>query len=143
MFNESLLLIYSLFLHRGGQKINWIEQYIGYDNRTERSSDDMKNEQSAYEVVFSEKNRPILEQLYMKLQNEMNGVTYQQCGDVLEALAFIQEMSATALWKYHQKVGVIIEDFVRDFDRLDVPEERIRLYQKTQKLYSLNKARIP
>ncbi|MFC3653317.1 hypothetical protein ACFONN_17280 [Dyella humi] len=132
MFNQILLLIYRLFLHRGGRKINWMEQYLGYDGRAALSSDDIENESSAYETIFSEEHRPKLERLYLDLLNEMDGVPYPQCGDVLEALTFIQEISATALWKYHQSVGTVIEEFVRDFDRLDVPDERARLYEKAQ-----------
>lgn len=132
MFNQILLLIYRLFLHGGGRKTNWMEQYLSYDDRNVLSSGDMKNEPSMYKAVFSEENRPKLEKLYLKLLNEMNGAPYQQCRDVLDALAFIQEVSATALWKYHQNVGAVVEEFVRDFDRLDVPEERVRLYEKAQ-----------
>lgn len=133
MFSQILLLVYRLFLHEGGRKINWMEQYLGYDGRAALSSDDMKNVPSTYEAIFSEEHRPKMEQLYLKLLNEMNGIPYGQCGDVLEALAFLQEASATALWKYHQNVGVVIEEFVRDFDRLDVSHERVRLYEKAQK----------
>jgi hypothetical protein len=133
MFNQVLLLVYRLFLHGGGRKIDWMEQYLGYDGRGALSSDDMKNEPSAYEAIFSEENRPKLEQLYLELLHEMSGISYGQCENVLEALAFLQEASATALWKYHQNVGMMIEEFVRDFDRLDVPSERVRLYEKAQK----------
>lgn len=65
----------------------------------------------------------------------MSGVPYPQCGDFLDALAFIQEISATALWKYRQGVGDAVEDFVRNFDRLDVSDERIRLYDCAQEQY--------
>jgi hypothetical protein len=133
MFNQILLLVYRLFLHKGGQKIDWMEQYLGYDGKAVLSSDDLMNEPSAYEAIFSEENRPKLERLYLKLLHEMSGISYGQCGDVLEALIFLQEASATALWRYHQNVGVAIEEFVRDFDRLDVPSERVRLYEKAQK----------
>ena len=132
MFNQILLLVYRLFLREGKRKIDWMERYLGYDGRAALSSDDMKNESSAYDEIFSEEHRPKLEQLYLGLLNEMNGVPYQQCGDMLEALTFIQEISATALWKYSRNVGVVIEEFVRDFDRLDVPDERVRLYEKAQ-----------
>lgn len=134
MFNQILLLVYRLFLSEGGRKkINWIEQYLGFDGSVALSSDDKRNEPGAYEAIFSEEHRAKLEQLHLKLLNEMNGVPYQQCGDVLEALAFIQEISATALWKYHQSVGTMNEEFVRDFDRLDVSDERVRLYESAQK----------
>lgn len=134
MFNQILLLVYRLFLSEGrGKRINWIEQYLGFNGSVGLSADDRRNEPSAYEAIFSEEHRAKLEQLQLKLLNEMNGVPYQQCGDVLEALAFIQEISATALWKYHQSVGAMTEEFVRDFDRLDVSDERVRLYESAQK----------
>ena len=133
MFNQILLLIYRLFLHGGGRKIDWMEQYLGYDGRVALSSDDLMNEPSMYEAIFSEEHRPKVEQLYLGLLNEMDRTPYQQCGNMLEALAFIQGISATALWKYRKNVGSVIEEFVRDFDRLDVSDERVRLYERAQK----------
>lgn len=137
MFNQLLLLVYRLVLSEGRRKrINWIEQCLGFNGGVGISADDRRNEPSAYEAIFSEEHREKLEQLHLKLLNEMNGVPYQQCGDVLEALAFIQEISATALWTYHHSVGAMNEQFVRDFDRLDVSNERIRLYESAQKHWS-------
>lgn len=133
MFNQILLLIYRLFIGDGGRRVNWIEKRFGFDTGIALSSDDRRNEPGTYEVFFSPEHQAKLEQLYLELLNEMNGVPYQQCGDVLDALAFIQEISAAALWKYRQRVGVTIEEFVRDFDRLDIPEERVRLYKSAQK----------
>ena len=133
MFNQIFLLVYRLFLNGGGRKINWMEQYLSYDDSVVLSSDDVKNEPNTFEAIFSEEHRPKLEQLYLELLNEMNGIPYQQCGDMLDALTFIQEISAIALWKYHQNIGPVVEEFVRNFDRLDVPDERVRLYEKAQK----------
>ena len=132
MFNQTLFLVYRFFLHGGGRKIDWMEQYFGYDGRVMLSSDDMKNEPNVYETICSDENRPKLERFYLELLHKMKGISYGQCGDVLETLVFLQEALASALWKYHQNIGVILEDFVRDFDRLDVPSERVRLYEKAQ-----------
>lgn len=74
MFNQILLPVYCLFLHGGGRKINWMEQYLGYDDRYALSPDDMKNEPRVYEAVFSEEHRPRLEHLYLELLNGMNGI---------------------------------------------------------------------
>ncbi|WP_419622019.1 hypothetical protein, partial [Thiolapillus sp.] len=43
MFNQALLLIYRLFLHRGGRKINWMEQYLDDDAGDALSPDDIRN----------------------------------------------------------------------------------------------------
>ena len=132
MFSQILLLVYRLFLDGGRRKINWIEQRLGFDGNIALSLDDKRNEPSAYESIFSQEHRPNVEQLYRELLGEMKGVPYQQCDDILDALVFLQEISAIALWKYHQSLGAAMEAFVRDFDRLDVPDERIRLYESVQ-----------
>ena len=133
MFNQVFMLIYRLFLDKGGQRVSWIESHFDFDAGISLSSDDKRNESATYEALFLQGHQAKIEQLYLELLSEMDGVSYQQCGDILDALAFIQEISAIALWKYRQRVGVMIEEFVRDFDRLDVPEERFRLYKSAQK----------
>lgn len=133
MFDKVLLLAYRLFLGEGCKRVNWMEQRFGFDMETALSSDDRRNEPETYAALFSQDNQKKLEELYVELLDEMNNLPYQQSEDILDMLAFIQEISATALWKYHQSVGTLIEKFVRDFDRLDVPDERVRLYKSTQK----------
>jgi hypothetical protein len=133
MFNQNLLLIYRLFISKGGRRANWIEERFGFDGGIALSPDDRRNELYAYETLFSPGQKAELEQLYLELLDEMNGVPYPQCGELLDALAFIQEISATALWKYCQRGGGVVENFVRDFDRLDLSDERIRLYDSAQK----------
>jgi hypothetical protein len=105
MFNQNLLLIYRLFISKGGRRANWIEERFGFDGGIALSPDDRRNELYAYETLFSPGQKAELEQLYLELLDEMNGVPYPQCGELLDALAFIQEISATALWKYCQRGG--------------------------------------
>lgn len=109
-----------------------MERYLSYDGKGALSADDIRNEASAYETLFNRTNKPKIERLYFELLNGMSGVPYDQCGDVLAALEFLQEISAAAQWKYHQNVGGVVEGFVRNFDRLDVPGERVRLYETAQ-----------
>ena len=133
MFNKLLLLVYKLFLDEGGQRLNWMEQHFCSDVEIALSSDERMNKPETYASLFSQSNQIKLEELYVELLDEINGMPFQQCGEILDMLTFIQEVSATALWKYHQRVGAVIENFVRDFDRLDVLDERVRLYKNAQK----------
>jgi hypothetical protein len=132
MFSQFMLLLYRLFLDEGGQRVRWIERYLGFGGGVPVSLDERRNEQSAYATVFSEECQKELDHLYLNLMNDMKGVPYKQCGDVLEALEFLQAISAIALWKYHQVLGERLDAFVRDFDRLDVPSERLRIYENAQ-----------
>ena len=133
MFDQMFFLIYRLFLDRGGKRVSWVIRNFGADDGAELYADIVGSEADAYSVVFSHEGRSRLEGIYFSLLDGMNGLTYQQCDDALEALSFIQEISAAALWKYRLDVGAEIEFFVREFDRLDVPEERVRLYRRAQK----------
>ena len=133
MSNKTMLIVYHLFLCGGGSKSILMEKYFGVEGGVEPFSEEVENLLGAYEINFSEEHRPNIEQLYVDLLNEMKGVPYFQCENVLEALALLQEVLATALWKYHQNIGEILEEFVRNFDRMDVPSERFRLYEEAQK----------
>jgi hypothetical protein len=132
MDNQPLLLIYRLYLDKGGKRSNWIESNLGYDPRKSLSVDDRRNEPETYEAAFSKEYQPIVERLYLQLMDEMKGLRSEQCTDALEALVSLQWIGSLALWKYHQNVGEKFEAFVREFDRLDVPGERLRLYEVAQ-----------
>lgn len=132
MFDQLLLVIYNIFRHRGGGRISWVESYFGGKRMNSPNIDDFRNELDIYSAFFAGENRLRLEEIYRELLGGMKSVPYEQCENNLEALDFIQEISATALWKYQIIVGELIEEFVRDFDRLDIQSERLRLYEKVQ-----------
>ena len=132
MFNHTFTIIYHLFLHGGGQHVGWIEKYLEYDDSVELTHDDIRNESGAYESLFDDENRAEFELLYYSLLHGMKELTYEQSGSMLSALEFLQYVVATGLWKYHQNVGKPLEEFAREFDRLDVPAERVRLYEKAK-----------
>lgn len=131
MLEEVLIPVYRLFLIKG-DRVQWIDQKLGIDRKISLSLDDVRNESEAYVTLFSEKNRQKVEQIYSALMNEMDGVSYDQCGGVLKGLAFLQEVASVALWKYSLNVGEKIEEFTREFDRLDVSCECVRLYESAQ-----------
>lgn len=134
MCDRILSKIYFLSINRGGSKIGWMEQYFG-NNRTDTISiDDERNEPDLYATLFSEKCRSKIELLYLRLLSEIKKIPYEKCNDVIKVLMFIQEVAATALWKYHCDIGQALESFVRDFDRLDVTTEQRRLHEKVQQV---------
>ena len=134
MFNEALLAAYRSLLEGGGQRSSWLENYLGDDVLAPSSFDDARNLSDVYTAIFSAKFRPSMEELQISLLKEMQEVSFEQSGAILDALACLQQMAATGLWKYHQDVGKPIEAFTRNFDRLDVSGERARLYEYAQEI---------
>ncbi|MFC4820071.1 hypothetical protein [Dokdonella ginsengisoli] len=132
MINELMEKIYSLFLLDGEDRVPWIEEYLGGVDRPNISSDDRRNELNIYKGIFSNKNRSDFESIYLGLRRLIKGKSYDSSHDFLAAMRFLQQVVSVALWKYGLEVGATMEDFAREFDRLDVPEERIRLYESLQ-----------
>lgn len=132
MNKQILHLIYCMFLNRGGKRICCIEKIFKFEEVTVVPTDGWRNESELYSSLFTGESRLELETLYLELLRDMRNVPYEQCEDLLEALTFLQQMLATAMWKYHHDVGWKMEAFTRDFDRLDVESERMRLYQYAQ-----------
>ena len=132
MCNHILSIIYLLSINRGKAQIGWMNQYFRSNSTNAISLDDERNEPDLYATLFSKECRAKIESLYLKLLSEMKEVPYEKCKGVLEALMFLQEVAATAFWKYHCNIGKKMECFVKDFDRLDVTSEQRRLHEKVQ-----------
>jgi hypothetical protein len=88
---SELLLIYRLFISKGGRIANWIEERFGFARGIALSPGHRRNELYAYETLFSPGQKAELEQLYLELLDEINGVPYPQGGELLDALAFIKK----------------------------------------------------
>lgn len=87
-----------------------------------------RNEGDAYALFRDDR----LQKLYRRLLREMRGVPFEDCGDIMAGLTFLQTVVATALWKHRLAVPDSLETFAREFDRLDVAGEQRRLYTRAQ-----------
>jgi hypothetical protein len=134
MCKNLMLTIYRLMLTRSSARAALIEERLGFDrNAAPLSEDDSRNERDIYISLFSEDCRPFVEGLVLDMSKELSALPYERSADVLSSLALVQEMIATALWKYKCAVGPRLESFAREFDRLDRDEERLRLYEHTRR----------
>lgn len=126
-------IIYFLFLFRGGRRSFALESYIGYvDGDLALSDDFARNERDMYTELFSPGCEEYFSGLFERLSADMKGLERERSEDILIGLEFVQHSGATALWKFNLELRAELEDFVRDFDRLDVSEERDRLYLLAQ-----------
>jgi hypothetical protein len=130
---DRLRIIYSLHLHRGGKSILNIESDLNLSPEDLNvSDDDIRNERFQYEALFQDPCASLIERIFDSEVGAMISIPYDQCSAHLEALEFIQEIASTAMWKFGTSIPSALEDFAREFDRLDVEEERHRLYLLAQ-----------
>jgi hypothetical protein len=128
---ELLFIIYKLFFKRTGLRIALTERYLSTAIESFHiSEDERRNLPNIYKAIFSADCRPCVEKLYVDAIEEMRNLSYDQSNDILDWLMFIQDVVATAIWKYHCDVGQLLESFARQFDRLDLPVERQRLHDQ-------------
>jgi hypothetical protein len=128
-----LLAVYRIFFDRYRTRIAFIERWMSFQGELKPLlEDEQRNERQIYTDLFSGECRSCIEELYRTAMQEMRGQPYSVSGDVLEALAFLQEVVATGMWKHRCNVGEMLESFAREFDRLDVSEERKRLHDLAQ-----------
>lgn len=134
MCKETLFRIYELSLRDGGTRSQVLEQLLQDSNSGVLTVDDERNAPEMYARLFGGECRPTVEALLLALMRGMKERTFEEAHDGIQALSFLQTVAATALWKYRLDVGSRLEEFAREFDRLDVESERVRLHEYTQSM---------
>lgn len=129
MCKAHFAILYQLHLDQGFPRIALIEAEVAGDMRVAITDDDRRNAEIYYRQLFSEDCRSFIESTYASVMKKMSESSYSEAADPLLALAFLQEIVATALWKYGLDAGKELTKFAREFDRLDVETERMRLYE--------------
>lgn len=132
MCKETLLRIYEMSVVTGEARSQVLEQAIGEPHLELITIDDERNEPEMYARLFGDQCRATVDTVRLSLLRNMKGLTFEQARDHIQGLSFLQLVGAKALWKYRQDVGVAVEEFVREFDRLDVESERVRLHDLAQ-----------
>lgn len=133
MCEITVKVLYFLFVYQKGRRISVLESYINYiDGELIFSEDFLRNEPAMYEELFSLECKGYVLNLLEKLMAEMKVLKFEESGRVLDGLEFVQNVGATALWKFNCNLDSEVESFVKGFDRLDVVEERERLYSLAQ-----------
>ena len=133
MCEINLQIIYILFVRQKGRRLFALESFINYvDGSLVFSEDFVRNEPAMYEELFSPRCKGYVLDLLEKLMAEMKALKLEESGEILDGLEFVQNVGATALWKFNCDLASEVEGFVREFDRLDVVEERERLYLLAQ-----------
>ncbi|HEX9983225.1 MAG TPA: hypothetical protein VGF69_08175 [Thermoanaerobaculia bacterium] len=120
--------LYDLSIQEFQTRLPAIERFLGIDGPASVSIDDQRNRPYYYDGLAAN-NAPILDECLGRLLAELGTVPYEGAGEIFAGLDFLQSVAAQAMWRYCLGISRPMEDFTRDFDRLDVDEERRRLYE--------------
>jgi hypothetical protein len=121
-------LVYQLRVSAGTERAPLLEQLCGLGLGIGISEDNLRNQREYFEQLFSSECQDAVVGAYKDVSRGMAVKPFQEATADLCALAFIQDIVATAMWKYGIDVGSTLESFARDFDRLDLESERRRLH---------------
>lgn len=134
MCRRSIFLAYQKFVTRTSSRIPKLEQYMrAHDIALDDFSDESINDLDLCHAIFSPDCRCELENIFRTSLNEIQTASFSGSEDDVLLLVFIQDLAARGLWKYHLDVGDLLDNFAREFDRLDVPSEQARLFEWAQK----------
>ncbi len=86
-----------------------------------------------YKLLFRYENQEILsveiKKMLMKLKDEANSPQHQ----VFDEIESIQQIISTAMWRYKIQLLPYLENFAKEFDRIDDDRERYRKLREYQK----------
>jgi hypothetical protein len=126
---KALALVYRIRLSRGGATLPLLEEYLGFGTAGLITEDDLRNEKNHFELLFGGECKNFIDRLYSETIDRMSNKSYSEAERELCLLAYLQELVSVALWKNNLKPSEALEQFAREFDRLDVESERRRLYE--------------
>jgi hypothetical protein len=132
--DQHLTTLYRINVLRTNVRIQFIETWLTeVPTFIPLTEDESRNEPIIYQEIFSEKCRIELERCYRNAMSSIRDQSFGDSMDVLRALTFLQEIIATAKWKYDCETGPLLESFARRYDRLDDDSEQRRLHAEAQR----------
>jgi hypothetical protein len=127
---DNVLNLYKLFVRRGRRRSQFIETVLEYSKAAELTIDDERNEPSDYMAAFSESGDFFIMQLFEKTIENLKHTAYENSGDLFAALVFIKATTMKAIHSYGLALNTPLAPFASEFDRLDVEDVRVALYER-------------
>jgi hypothetical protein len=109
-----------------------VAQHLGIGSDDWLTVDDTRNDREIFRSLFSGANVQKLDALWRDAIRQFKSKTISDCATELEILRFYQGVFNNAWVTYKIELAPRQYDFVRDFDRLDVPSELARFHEWAQ-----------
>jgi hypothetical protein len=101
-----------------------------YENSDYMNLEDMISKSYAY--LFKSENQLLFMDEITTQIKKLENINQRSFDEVFDVLEVLQAIGSTALWKYEMSLLANIEEFVRDFDRIDDSSERVRIIKYYQ-----------
>lgn len=133
MRNINILRAYQIFASRTSIHVSELDEYIQtYYNTSDGLIDPLVLEFDIYRSAFSPEGLREIEDIFKESLRRMHGATFKESANEMRLLLFLSDLAAKGLWEYQLNIGEKLEWFTREFDRLDVPTEQMRLHKWAQ-----------
>ncbi len=130
---QLISVLHRMFRVRTGIHSQLAEEWMqGHDTQSPLKRDEECSESAVYHELLSPPCSAEVEAMYRAAMTQLRMATLEQSADALNALMFLQEVVATALWKFNCAVSKELEGFARSYDRLDTHEDRKRLHSEAR-----------
>lgn len=126
---EALALLYRIHRSHGYRRSAFIEEALsGADVTGPPSFDDLRNDREAYATLFGAGGSPDVESVYRAAIARLRTVPFEEAEDLIAGLYFMRRLISTAYFRWDHAIVPDLADFARDYERLDLAEERRRLH---------------
>lgn len=130
---NALSVVYRLYVECGGVRARLVEDVLSKASpMAQLTVDDHRNERACYNTLFSGKCAAVVAGIFEKAKALMNGRPFSECDEMLVALDFIQAVVCKAMWQHGCNVDRELAVFAKEYDRLDLLDERKRLHASAQ-----------
>lgn len=126
--NDILCMLYSFYCSGGWPRVDLFESISNCTPDVERlTADDHMNWREISAKFHSDECATFFCEIYNESRLIMSQTEYRYCDKVFDCIEFILNMAANAS-SHGLTVSDRLETDWREYDRLDVPEERLRYY---------------
>ena len=115
--------IYNFYLDRGFEACASLECYL-YSGSP---PDGAYSEAECYNLLFGSSCQDYVYDVYCDLLKELKNDPKGEMSELLDALSCLQTICSIALWTFRCNLRPELDYFTREFDRLDMQSERLRL----------------
>jgi hypothetical protein len=125
--------IYEIAIANGAERSLLVEKKLGLRSPISPTRDAILNERESYAALFGNECSHLCEGLLMESFSDLKNTALGYSNEIFDSLILLQFIFARAMWKYNIDLEPSVEKFTKEYDRLDVFDEKKRLWEFVRK----------